>query len=255
MRHYLIDFASTLGAGAHGPTAKYGFEFGLDFAATGKRALTLGVFEDPWRRLETPGGLGEVGFWENTEFDPGKFKPSIPNSAFANLTDRDGYWAAKIISAFTSHHLEAIVEEAEYRVPEAARHVVRMLEARRDKITRHFFDRVAPLDFFMVEGDEIEFHDLGVERGVYQFSETTYRARFAVVNPDRRAHRWTNWTSLARTALPLTGGAAAEKTSLADAERFPFLAWEVMVSRGDGWSEPVTVYTSRESNRIVAVDR
>ena len=41
--------------------------------------------------------------------------PAPPRRSAANLTDRDGYWAAKIISAFSSEHLEAIVALAGIR--------------------------------------------------------------------------------------------------------------------------------------------
>jgi hypothetical protein len=163
LRHYLIDFASTLGAGAQGvfPTACN--EYSIDFAAIFGRALSLGFFQDDWRRLQQPEGLDEVGYFESEVFRPEAFKPLKPNAAFANLTDRDGYWAAKIISAFEDAHIEAIVAEGEYANPEASRWIARVLAERRDKIARYWFDRVPPLDFFVNEGGVVHFHDLGAE--------------------------------------------------------------------------------------------
>ena len=54
VKHYLIDFASTIGTGARGPTPLYGWEYGFDFPQTMARLFTVGLKEDDWRRLERP---------------------------------------------------------------------------------------------------------------------------------------------------------------------------------------------------------
>ena len=115
------------------------------------RALSLGLYEDPWRRLRRSDSLPEIGYFESTVFTPQSFKPLEPNTAFANLTDRDGYWAAKIISAFTDEQLLAVAEQGQYENPEATHYIARTLAERRDKIVRCWFDAVPPLDFFRSE--------------------------------------------------------------------------------------------------------
>jgi hypothetical protein len=117
VRHHLIDFASTLGSGARGPSEKYGWEYGLDGPAILGRVLTLGLVEDEWRRARRPEGIPEVGFFDAERFDPMAFDPLLPNTAFAHMTDRDGYWAAKILTAFTDEHLAAICAGARYANP------------------------------------------------------------------------------------------------------------------------------------------
>ena len=253
VRHYLIDFASTLGVGALGPFPTGCFEYSFDFAASLGRAITLGVRQDNWRKLERPDGLEEVGYFEGTYFNPKAFKPLEPNSAFANLTDRDGYWAAKIISAFTDAHLEAVVAEGGYRDPAAARYVRRMLSKRRDVIARFFFERVPPLDFFAYDRGVLRFHDLGVERGLYPADSTRYRARIAAVTPSRRRGPRTEWMTLEAPGTQLPPAAAAVTSP--SPESHPFWAVELQVHRGEDWSPPVTVYVARASGRVVAVDR
>jgi hypothetical protein len=255
LRHHFIDFASTLGAGATGPFPAGNYEYAVDFPASLGRALALGFHEDDWRGVRRPEGLEEVGFFESEQFDPIEWKPLDPNAAFANLTDRDGYWAAKIISAFTDEHLEALVAEGKYRNPEAARWIARVLGERRDKIARYWFRRATPLDFFVHDRGTLRFRDLGVDRGIYLEDSSAYRFRVAASSADRRLGGWTGWMEAARPELDLAAAAASEALTDDAAGRHPFLAIDVSVSRAGAWNPPVRVYLARASGRVVEVER
>lgn len=255
IRHHLIDFASTLGAAASGPFPKANYEYAFDAPATLGRALSLGVHQSPWERLERPAGLEEIGYLESEEFEPSKWKPLDPNGAFANLTDRDGYWGAKIVSAFTDAHIEAAVAEGRYRNPEAARYVVRMLRERRDKVARHWFERVAPLDFFTVDVDSLRFHDLGAERGIYPGTTARYRARIAAVDAGRGGAEWSGWAEIAAPAFDLSVPVGVEPIRSKSEAKRPFLAVQAQLNRGSGWSSTVAVYIARASGRVVALER
>jgi hypothetical protein len=254
VRHHLIDFASTLGAGANGAVQRYNFEYTVDAPAITGRTLALGFHEDDWRKVNRPAGLAEVGFFESVQFDPMEWKPLAPNSAFANLTDRDGYWAAKIISAFSDNHLEEIVARARYENPAAAEYVTRILAERRDKIARVWFDRVPPLDFFTFEGAGVRFRDLGAERGIYPGTTPRYEVRAARVSEDRGASRWSNWVPTDGTSIDLSATVPAA-ASPEESGRYPFVAVQVRVDRGDGPGPPVTVYVAPASQRVIGVDR
>jgi hypothetical protein len=267
VQHYLIDFASTLGGGASGARPRYGWEFTVDSPAIVGRALAVGLHEDAWRHNRRPEGLSEVGYWESERFDPLEFKPLQPNSAFANLTDRDGYWAAKIISAFSNRHLEAIVAVAGYQNPEAAAYVTRVLGERRDKIARLWFERIPPLDFFTVSSEGgpdattgaaasvLRFHDLGVERGLWEAARTKYRARYAAVDSDGDTGKdgWSEWVVSDKPETAFPAGSALDTTG--DLAPLPFLAFECQVDRGEGWSRSVKVCVAAESGRVVAMER
>ncbi len=257
VRHYLIDFASTLGAGARGPYPVFGYEYDLDFPASLRRLLTLGLIEDPWRRLERIPGLPEIGYFDSDTFSPAAWKPQIRNSAFANLTDRDGYWAAKIVSAFTDELIRAAVATGRYRDPAAADSVVHILGRRRDEIARHWFERCAPLDFFVPADSGIAFSDLGVERGLWSAGDTRYRVRVAAVTSEREGDGWSAWMTTPETRIELASGPLATHLDAPprSAEQRPFLACECQVDRGGGWSPSVTVYQARASGRIVALER
>jgi hypothetical protein len=172
------------------------------------------------------------------------------------MTDRDGYWAAKIISAFTDEHLAAIVAEAKYRDPAASAYMAKTIAERRDKIVRAAFDRVPPLDFFRIDGDVVGFRDLGVERNAYPEASIRYRVRCGAANADRGVARWSEWTESERnTTIDLSRAPANDVIAAAAVEKYPFVAIECQVDRGDGWSPTVTAYVTRASKRVVAVDR
>jgi hypothetical protein len=252
VKHYLIDFASTLGLGAGGPSPLFGREFGFDLPWFLRRVFTLGLSEDPWRSLAPPSWAPGLGYWSAESFDPWAFRSQQPNSAFANCGARDAYWAAKIISAFTDEHLAAIVAAAGYRDAEAAAHVARVLGERRDIIARDIFAETPPLDFFTRVEGVILWRDLGVERGLWPAGGTRYRARLSSVDAERRVIERGEWLELrtpdvALSALP---GFAAGKAGAP-----PFVSIECRVDRGEGWSDSVTAFMSRASGRIVALDR
>jgi hypothetical protein len=257
VKHYLIDFASTLGAaaGIDGPNQRYGYEFGFDVKSITKRIVTLGLSEDNWRKRTRP-DLHEVGYFDSTYFDPGGFDPLQPNSAFANTTKRDGYWGAKIVAAFRDEHIDAIVAEGRYRESGATQYIAAVLKSNRDNIARYFFDRVTPLDFFRPTGDAVVFEDLGVNYGVYPGTTPGYRVRCAMVDESRSAKKSsrTDWESFNQTSLTLNAGVASQALAQADTDH-RFLAMEFQLNRGDGWSRTVTAYLAVNSGRIVAIGR
>jgi hypothetical protein len=178
IRHYLIDFGTTLGSAAHSPqTPKTGQENQVDPHEIARNILTLGLEVEDW---EKAGGFefNSVGFFESGLFDPGEFKFSVPNAAFENCTDKDGFWGAKIVMSFSDDQLEAAVGEGRYSDPAAAEYLVRIIGERRDKTGRYWFSRVSPLDDFTLSRSEggylLGFRDLSVEYGFVDPKETDY---------------------------------------------------------------------------------
>ncbi len=255
IRHHLIDFASTLGTGAHGPTQRWGYEYTVDVMPVGGRILALGIHEDAWRRVHPPEGLAEVGAYVSDPYDPREYKPLQPNPAFANQTTDDAYWAAKIISAFTDAHIMAACREAHYQNPEATRYLARVIGERRDAIARTWFAKIPPLEFFQVHGSEVVGHDLAVERGLADGETTRYRVRVAAVNADRNAASWSRWFDLSELRVDLADPRIGHAIDAAPADDRPFVALDYQVDRGDGWSGSVVAYVSRASGRVVAIDR
>jgi hypothetical protein len=107
-----------------------------------------------------------VGNYESAVYRPQHFREMIPHPAFREATDRDCYWGAKIVASFSDQQIAAAVEAANYEDPRARDCLVSNLIVRRDKIARYWFGRIAPLDFFSVEGGVLHFRDLAVDIGV-----------------------------------------------------------------------------------------
>jgi hypothetical protein len=137
-----------------------------DFAWIGRRIVTLGFVEEPWRRAHQETGIPSVGNYESAVYQPQDFRQLVPQPAFREMTDRDGYWGAKIVASFSDAQIAAAVDAAHYEDPRARDYLVQNLIVRRDKIARHWFGRVAPLDFFSIDDGSLRFHDLAVDVGL-----------------------------------------------------------------------------------------
>jgi hypothetical protein len=167
VEHYLLDVGASLGAGAERPKDPWaGYENVIDFAWAARRLVTLGFVEEPWRRAHQQSGIPSVGNFESEAYRPQDFRQLVPQPAFREMTDRDGYWGAKIVASFSEAQIAAAVEAAHYEDPRARDYLVQNLIVRRDKIARHWFGRVAPLDFFSIDDGTLRFHDLALDVGM-----------------------------------------------------------------------------------------
>jgi hypothetical protein len=167
VEHYILDVGSSFGAGAAGPKAVWaGYEHTVDLKWIGRRFMTLGFTEEPWRRARQETGIPSVGLYESVVYKPQDFRQLMQQPAGRAMTDRDGYWGAKVVASFSDAQIAAAVDAAKYDDPRATEFLVQNLIVRRDKIARYWFDRVAPLDFFHVEDGALRFHDLAVDIGL-----------------------------------------------------------------------------------------
>lgn len=180
VRHYLIDFGSTLGSAGFRPMPpETGFENYFDTSRIFLNLLSLGFWVKSWehpRKIE----FRSIGNISANNFNPQKFKFIVPNPAFDNLTDRDGYWGAKLVMSFTDEQIKAAITAAQYSDPQAADYLCRTLMERRDIIGRFWFKRMAPLDRFDLRpaGERRQmlfFSDLAVVSGLEKPDEISYR--------------------------------------------------------------------------------
>jgi hypothetical protein len=185
VRHYLIDFGATLGSASHSPNHPWrGFRYDIDPAVMIQNLLLLGIHVHEWQKLS---GVvyPSIGVFESDLFSPLEYKPQVPNPAFQNMTDQDGYWAAKIITSFTDKELWGVIQQAKYSNPDAAEYLLKVLCERRDKIGRILFQRVAPLDKFYVNSDTLFCKDLAVQNNYVQKQDRIYHYS-VVCLPDKK---------------------------------------------------------------------
>jgi hypothetical protein len=202
LRHYLLDFGSSLGADDK-PTLYFpGHEYGLDLKNITKEVLSLGAYESP-NEKQSRIISSEVGRFNNDDFDPGRWKPTFPSVMFNNMTAVDAFWAMRVILSFTEPELRSIVETGEYSDPASVNYITRTLIERRQMVARYWLNTVDGLSNLAVhqsaEGVALTFHDLMLDHGLtlakyteytYQVSGPHYRsAKTRTSHPEIRINR------------------------------------------------------------------
>ncbi len=265
IRHYVIDLASALGssAGRRSHTPRHGREYQLDLWPVLLRYVTLGTYAAGWEFEDWDPIDPSVGWMPVETYDPGNWKPGWPAKAFLLMTDRDGYWGAKLVASFTDEQVRAAV--AEGGLSEAVSDTLsEILRYRRDATVRYWFSEVTPIEDARVErtpraGGEraeeedagggpaeatVSFRDLGLERGLWTAAETRYR--WELVH-EARGIRWEGETAAGdgpRQVLRLAAGDAERKPAEPDYRtEHPALAvLRVTALRAETDEDPATVY-------------
>src|SRR5262249_50575815 len=161
VKHYLIDFGSTLGSDANLPKNVWrGHVYPISPGKTSlTQAVTLGVYLPPWLRAHYP-NLRGAGAFESDAFEPEAWIPDYPNAAFLIMDDADAFWAATQVIAFSDDEIRAIVDTGDFTDHRTADWITQILIKRRDKIAAAWLSRVLPIDRFRVEGGTLAYDDL-----------------------------------------------------------------------------------------------
>jgi hypothetical protein len=187
----------------------------------------------------------EIGRIESDFFQPGAWKPEYPNPAFDRMLPDDAFWAATIVASFSDEAIRAIVHQGDYRDPEAERFLADTIIARRDKVVAHYFMELNPLDAFRVVGSDLEFRNLGEERGLA--STRSYQYEWFVFDNDTSA------------ATPLTDGESTEPNLAIPPSDAPYLMVRIRTrsETAPKWGLAVEVYLRQgsEGRSVVGVDR
>lgn len=246
VRHYLIDFGSTLGSQGDEPMpAEVGHEGPGDPDKVFKTIVSLGIYKRHWER-ERNIPFPSIGFFESQGFQPQKYRYILPNPAFMNATDRDHYWGAKLVMSFTEDQIRAAVARGRYSDPQAAEYLIRTLVERRDMVGRYWFSRVPPLENFHLqpgdsEGAALCFNDLAIQTGLETPLASTYECKLS------QNGRMVSTLSLhgEPACIPLPGREKISEKS----EKEVSLEIKIRVRRGlqGKWSNWMSIYLLREA--------
>jgi hypothetical protein len=164
IKHYLIDFGSSLGSDGDSPKdARIGHEFMIANPHDALRSIvTLGFAPRRWERVNYL-DLPSVGRFSSEAFYPDQWASDYPNQAFLSRQPQDDFWAAERVMSFSTDDIHAIVETAQFTDPAATEYLTSTLVERRDMIGRAFFAKVLPIDNFRVENNELQFDDLAFQ--------------------------------------------------------------------------------------------
>jgi hypothetical protein len=167
VKHYMFDFGSIMGSGTtFSQPRRGGHEYVFEGPPGWLTLATLGLYMRPWMRIPYPEVPPSVGRFEATAFDPLRWKPEYPNTAFDNMRPDDAFWAARIVSRFSDAAIRGVVNKARYSDPRASEYLTATLMTRRDKVVRAWISGVNPLADFVVSGaGELTFTNAAVEAG------------------------------------------------------------------------------------------
>ena len=164
VRHYLIDFGSTLGSGStRAQGTRAGNEYIWEARPTLISMITLGFYVRPWLKVHYP-DLPAVGRFEANFFRPERWKPEYPNPAFGNARPDDLFWGARGVMAFSDETILEVSRTAAFTDPEATAYMAQTLITRRDKIGQLWLNVVLPVDDFDLTADGVlTFRNIAVE--------------------------------------------------------------------------------------------
>ncbi|HUQ95806.1 MAG TPA: hypothetical protein VM120_29275 [Bryobacteraceae bacterium] len=164
VRHFLLDFGSTLGSASNGPNSARSGAYYFDWGESAKNLFGLGFRVPYWARARYP-RYPSIGRFEYKQFDPEQWVPEYPNPAFRNRLPDDEFWGAKQVMAFTDDEIRAVVETGRITDNAAADYLVKCLIERRNKIGKAYYAKVLPLDRFRIRDRALAWEDLSHSLG------------------------------------------------------------------------------------------
>lgn len=242
LKHYLIDFNATLGSSAGGQKPPmFDHEHLIDFESAARSFLGLGFYAKPWqKRWEEVGGRSPqspaIGYFDNRYYAARDFSTQLPYYGFKDLTTADGFWAAKILMAFSDDDVRALTGTGQYSRESDSEELARILIERRDLLGKYWFERISPLDRFDVKEGRVVFEDLAVKFG---FSAAR-RYEVLIFSNDGGSRKKVREQILAEPSLEIEGTGSFEIRLRAEKD-------------GGGWLPPVRVRLNEE--KIEAISR
>jgi hypothetical protein len=177
LRHYLLDFGSSLGGGQNPLESFRGHQHVFDAGDIVHELITLGIHESYDEKKEVAISP-QVGLFSSRDFDPENWKTTYPVMAFQNMTDEDAFWGVRVMLSFTEGELRKIVETAQYSDPKNTEYVLQTLLERRRMVAGHWLRQVNPIARFSIEkntdGVALKFRDFVVENNLANASLTEY---------------------------------------------------------------------------------
>jgi hypothetical protein len=240
VRHYLIDFGSTLGsASIKAREFDEGHHYIFDPAPTGAGIISFGFYVPSFHLIDYP-DFPSVGHFSAEHFDPPNWKPRVPNPAFRRARPDDTFWGARRVMAFTDEMIRAAVKTGQYSDPAAEKHIADTLILRRDAIGRAWLTDVNPIvDPVLDASGTLRFRNAAVAAGVAK-------------DPASYEVAWFTFDNATGTAKPI-GQAVAAKGEQASAPQgvptsagsFVRVDIKAVNPPHPSWATPVQAYFQR----------
>jgi hypothetical protein len=248
VKHYLQDVGSTFGMCNDLHEWDLSWEHFYQGDATRRRLFSFGFALSPWQTVDYV-EYPSIGKFEGDRFDPKRWRPQTPTTAYLELRDDDAFWAARRVAAFTDDLIRAAVHTGQYSDPMAEKYLADVLIKRRNKITSLYLNALNPVVEPALGADgRLSFRNAAVDAGVAQ-PPGGYRAA------------WYAFDNATGDAKPLgTSDGSSPALQLPNAASPPeFLKVEIVATEPapKAWTAPVTVYFRRATSgwRLVGLER
>jgi hypothetical protein len=175
VKHYLQDVGSTFGMANGEHEWDIGWEHFYEGDASRRRLFSFGFASSPWQTVQYT-EYPSIGRFEGDVFDPTKWKPQTPTTAYLELRADDAFWAARRVMAFSDDLIRAAVRTGQFSDSAAEGHLAAVLVKRRDVIGRTYLTAINPIvNPRLNEAGSLTFDNAAVAGG---FAEppTEYRA-------------------------------------------------------------------------------
>jgi hypothetical protein len=175
VKHYLQDVGSTFGMCNDLHEWDLSYEHFVQGDTTRRRLLSFGFALSPWQTVDYV-EYPSIGKFEGDVFDPRKWRPQTPTTAYLEMRDDDAFWAARRVAAFTDELIRAAVHTGEYSDPVAEKYLADVLIKRRNKVVSVYLTAVNPIiDPRLDASGRLTFANAAFEAGGASGS-ATYRA-------------------------------------------------------------------------------
>jgi hypothetical protein len=250
VKHYLQDVGSTFGMCNELYEWDLSYEHFYQGDTTRKRLFSFGFALSPWQTIPYKEYYPSVGKFEGDEFDPKKWKPQTPTTAYMEAREDDAFWAARRIAAFSDELIRAAVKAGQFSDPKAEKYLGDVLIKRRDKILALYLTAINPIVNPRLDASGLTFENAAIAAGVAK-GQPTYRASWMLFDnatgdtkPLSTTESQTT-TMAAPAGLPTAPGSYVQVDISADLAAFPT------------WKQPVKTYFRRTAQgwQLVGLER
>jgi len=244
VKHYLQDVGSTFGMCNDLHEWDLSYEHFYQGNTTRKRFFSFGFALSPWQTIDYV-EYPSIGKFEGDRFDPRRWRPQTPTTAYMEARDDDAFWAARKMSFFSNDLIRAAVTAGQYSDPAAAKYLGDVLIKRRDKILSTYLTAVNPIVNPRLEANgPLTFENAAISADVAE-GRPTYRASWMLFDNVTGATKPLSSTQSQTTTLdappglPTTAGSYIEVDISAEIKAYP--TWQTPIKTyfrrtGQGWT-------------------
>ena len=143
VKHYLQDVGSTFGMCNDLHEWDLSWEYFYQGDTTRRRFFSFGFALSPWQTVDYV-EYPSIGKFEGDRFDPRKWRPQTPTTAYLELRDDDAFWAARRVAAFTDDLIRAAVHTGRVQRPGGGEISRRRADQAPRQDRQHLSDRGEP---------------------------------------------------------------------------------------------------------------